>query len=72
MAISVKIQANAATAAERTDPKTPAPRARRKAMKAKPHAMGWRIMTWVRPSALLEPTVSKRLPSMVDMMAEGE
>ena len=29
-------------------PKTPAPSARRKAMKANPHAIGWRIMTRVR------------------------
>ena len=71
MTISVSSQANPATRAERSEPKTPAPSASRKAMKARPQAMGCRIMTCVSPSALLEPTLSKRLPSMAAMMAAG-
>jgi len=40
MAISVRSQAAPATTAERSEPNTPAPRARRKAMNARPHAIG--------------------------------
>jgi len=71
MTISVMIQATPATMAERSEPKTPAPRARRKAMNASPHAIGCKIMTRVSPSALPEAVRSNLLPSIAAMIAAG-
>lgn len=43
--ISVRMKASAATSAPRSEPTTPAPRESRNAMKARPQAIGCRIMT---------------------------
>jgi len=67
----VMIHATAATTEANMAPMKPDPRARRKAMNATPQAIGWRIMTRVRPLAVSPETVEKPVPSMEDMMAAG-
>lgn len=71
MTTSVTSHAMAATIEANTAPQMPEPSARRKAMKARPQAMGWRIMTRVRAFELSVAAVVNWVPSMVLMMAAG-
>lgn len=52
-------------------PKTPAPSARRKAMKERPQAMGCRIMTRVRALVVSVEAVLNVVPSIWEMMLAG-
>lgn len=72
MTTKVTTHARNAKILAKTAPMTPAPRARRNAMKARPQAMGWRIMTFVRALALSEAAVLKEVPSALDMTLAGE
>jgi hypothetical protein len=45
------------------EPKMPAPRARRKAMKQSPAPIGCRTMTYVRAFAVSEPALEKSVPA---------
>lgn len=71
MTTKVKIQARPATAAPRSEPTTPAPMERQKAMKARAHAMGWRIIAYVRPSADADAALLKPVPSIWRIMTAG-
>lgn len=53
-----------ATSAARSAPKKPEPRARRKAMNARPVAMGWRIMTRVSAFEVSVEALLKVVPSI--------
>lgn len=71
MTTRVMTHARALTRDARRAPQTPLPRARRKAMKERTQAIGWRIMTLVRPSAVAEPAVENPVPSTAPMMYAG-
>ncbi len=71
MTISVRSQANPATEAPSSEPKTPAEQLRAKAMKARTQAMGWRIMARVRPWTVLAEAELKWVPSTAAMMSAG-
>lgn len=58
----VKIQAKAATEAPRSDPTTPAPRLKRKAIKDRAQAMGWRTIARVKPSTVSDAELLKWVP----------
>lgn len=72
MTTRVTTHARKAKMLANTEPITPAPRARRKAMKARPQAIGWRTITFVRALALSAAAVLKPVPSAVDMTSAGE
>jgi len=61
----------AATEAAKIAPQKPEPMARRKAIKVKPQAMGWRIMTRVRAFEVSIEAVVKVVWSMASMIAAG-
>lgn len=71
MTISVTRNATAETMDASKEPRQPEPKASRKAMKASPQAMGWRIMTLVSASAVSPLAVLKPVPSISAMMAAG-
>jgi len=71
MTMMVIIQEMAATAAAKTAPQKPEPTARRKAMNARPVAMGWRIMTRVRALEVSIEAELKVVWSMPSMMTAG-
>ena len=63
IATSVMIHASAPTSAPRSEPTTPEPRLKRKAMKAIPHAIGCSTIVRVSPSTLSCAAVLKEVPS---------
>jgi len=71
MTMMVIIHEMAATAAAKLAPQKPEPIARRKAMNARPVAMGWRIMTRVRALEVSIEAVVKVVWSMPSMMTAG-
>ena len=71
MTTIVMMKVRVATMAARRAPKNPEPRARRKAMNARPVAMGWRIMTRVRAFAVSADAVEKVVPSTWAMIKAG-
>lgn len=71
MTTIVMIHVTAATIDAINAPMTPAPRARRNAMNARPQAMGWRIMTRVRAFDVSVDAALKVVWSICDMIAAG-
>jgi len=65
------MNATAETMDASREPTKPAPRASRNAMKARAQAMGWRIMTLVRASAVSPLAVLKPVPSIWAIMEAG-
>jgi len=68
---TVMIHVTAANRDASKDPQTPAPSARRKAINAKPQAMGWRIMTRVRALVVSIDALLKSVLSILSMMTAG-
>jgi hypothetical protein len=64
MTTSVMMNVTPETMDARREPQTPLPRARRKAMKARPQAMGCRIITLVSAFAVSPLAVLKPVPSI--------
>jgi len=71
MTTKVMMNVTAETNDARREPMKPEPIARRKAMKARPHAIGWRIMTFVRELAVSPEAVLKPVPSIWAMIDAG-
>jgi len=71
MTTTVTIHATAVTSAAPTAPMSPDPAARRKAMKARPHATGCRTMTRVRALVVSVDAVLKSVLSAPSMILAG-
>lgn len=71
MTTSVRTNVNAETREAKKEPQKPEPIAKKKAMKAKPQAMGWRIITLVRAFAVSPDAVLKPVPSIWAMIVAG-
>jgi len=71
MTATVRAQVTAETRDARRAPQTPAPTARRNAIKARPVTIGWRIITRVRALVESSEAVLKEVWSIPAMIAAG-
>ncbi len=71
MTTIVTMKVTPATIDASSEPRKPEPRASKKAMNARPQAIGCRIMTRVRASAVSPDAALKPVPSIWAMMAAG-
>lgn len=71
MTIKVMTHVKADSIDARREPQKPEPSARRKAMKARPHAIGCRIMTLVSALAVSPPAVLNVVPSISAIIVAG-